>query len=152
MFPVDPAFTAPPGVPLTLGYVYDRLHQELLAPAPPAGAAAGGYGLMVDTGDSMLRTHCMRLPRGTPYELQVCDVLYDTCYDACCDLVDRQRGSREGRGAGVCCRWVVQIHRQAVNPVPCEEGKIKPCTLWEGKIKRQQAALLTHRTPSCMPG
>ncbi|WIA38705.1 hypothetical protein OEZ86_002005 [Tetradesmus obliquus] len=63
-FPHDPNFTAPPGVPLTLSYVYDQVQQQLLA-----GDEA--MAVMVDTSDSMLRTHTMKLPEGTPYELQI---------------------------------------------------------------------------------
>lgn len=51
-------------MPLTLSYVYDQVQQQLLA-----GDEA--MAVMVDTSDSMLRTHTMKLPEGTPYELQV---------------------------------------------------------------------------------
>jgi hypothetical protein len=63
-FPYDPNFSAPPGVPLKLSYVYAQVQQQLLSGEQP-------MAVMVDTSDSMLRTHTMKLPAGTPYELQV---------------------------------------------------------------------------------
>jgi hypothetical protein len=44
--------------------VYDQVQQQLLNGDEP-------MALMVDTSDSMLRTHTMKLPGGTTYELQV---------------------------------------------------------------------------------
>jgi hypothetical protein len=49
--------------------VYDQLQQQLLTGDEP-------MAVMVDTSDSMLRTHTMKLPAGTPYELQVSEICF----------------------------------------------------------------------------
>eukprot|EP00775_Hariotina_reticulata_P008717 gene8717-8898_t len=63
-FPTSPEFTAPEDAPLKLAFVYDLVGKQLLDGEQP-------MSVMVDTGDSMLRTHSMKLPGKTPYELQL---------------------------------------------------------------------------------
>lgn len=60
----DPRFTAAPEAPLKMGFVMQQIQAQLL----------GGdtdMAVLVDTGDSMFRTQTLKLPEGTPYEVQV---------------------------------------------------------------------------------
>lgn len=60
----EPHFTAAPEAPLKMHFVMQQIQTQLLG-------GDADMAVLVDTGDSMFRTQTLKLPAGTPYEVQV---------------------------------------------------------------------------------
>lgn len=73
--PFNPEFTAPALAPLKMSFVMDQLQSTLLS-------GEQDMAVVVDTSDAMFRTQGLKLPGGTPYEVQVRHVLGGCTWDA----------------------------------------------------------------------